>query len=157
MTKKALFPGSFDPFTLGHASVIEKALTVFDHIVIGIGQNSTKSSYFDLEHRVTWIEENYASESAVSVEWYQKLTVEYAAEIGCSHIIRGLRNQSDFQYESNIAHLNRALNADIETVFFLCEPKYAAINSTIVREIHRNGGNINAFVPKTIASKIEMI
>ena len=157
MTKKALFPGSFDPFTLGHASVIEKALTVFDHIVIGIGQNSTKSSYFDLEHRVTWIEENYTSESAVSVEWYQKLTVEYAAEIGCSHIIRGLRNQSDFQYESNIAHLNRELNADIETVFFLCEPKYAAINSTIVREIHRNGGNINAFVPKTIASKIEMI
>ena len=148
--RKALFPGSFDPFTLGHISVIDKALNLFDEVVIGVGHNSSKSGYFDIDKRASWIETIYAQIAAVSVVVYSDLTVNFAEEQNCMYLVRGLRNPSDFQYESNIAHMNAELNPSIQTVFLLCDPKFAAINSSIVREIHRNGGDISGFVPEEI-------
>jgi pantetheine-phosphate adenylyltransferase len=146
MKRIGLFPGSFDPFTKGHEAVIKKALKLFDEIIIGIGINSGKQPYFELEKRIQHVKALFANETHVTVSTYEKLTVEYAKEIGAKYIIRGLRDSKDLDYEKPIAHMNYEISDGIETVFFLTEQKYAAINSTIVREIHRNNGNINKFV-----------
>lgn len=148
MSRKALFPGSFDPFTRGHESVVRKALPLFDKVVVAIGQNSSKQSYFELEKRSQWIRQAFANEPKVEVDHYSGLTVDYCLKNDCQFIIRGLRNTSDFQYESSIAQMNEALQPQVTTVLLVCDPRYAAINSTIVREIHRNGGNIDQFIPE---------
>jgi pantetheine-phosphate adenylyltransferase len=142
-----LFPGSFDPYTKGHEAVMKKALSLFDEIIIGVGINSSKQSYFTLENRLAHIQELYKDETRVRIQTYQKLTVEFAREIGASYIIRGLRDSKDFSYEKPIAHMNFEISSqEVETVFFLTEQRYAAINSSIVREIHRNKADIEAFV-----------
>lgn len=146
MKRIGLFPGSFDPFTKGHEAVIKKALKLFDEIVIGVGINTSKKSYFELENRLNHLNLLYKDEPKVTVQCYQKLTVEFAKEINAKYIIRGLRDSKDFSYEKPIAHMNFEISDGIETVFFLTEQKFAAINSTIVREIHRNGASIDAFV-----------
>ena len=146
MKRIGLFPGSFDPFTKGHEAVIKKALKLFDEIVIGIGINSSKKSYFELEKRIRHVKSLFANEKNVSVLTYEKLTVDFAKEVGAQYIIRGLRDSKDLDYEKPIAHMNFEISDGIETVFFLTEQKYAAINSTIVREIHRNKGAIDKFV-----------
>lgn len=148
--RKALFPGSFDPFTLGHESIVRRALPIFDHIVIGIGSNSTKSNLFSLEQRVQWIKTVFADEPRVEIAHYTGLTVDFAKVSGCHYILRGLRNSMDYQFESSIAQMNEALNPSITTVFINCEAQYAAINATIVREIFKNGGDISRFVPSGI-------
>lgn len=145
--RRVVFPGSFDPFTLGHFSVVDKATKLFDEIIIGIGVNSTKNYCFDLEQRIEWINNIYANQSNVSVKTFNGLTVDFCSQNNCQFILRGLRNENDFQYESNIAHMNKALNQEIETVFILCNPEYGAINSSIVREIYKNGGNVDQFLP----------
>lgn len=145
MSKIGLFPGSFDPFTKGHEVVIRKSLPLFDKVVIGVGINSTKKYMFDLEKRVAHINSLFDNDDKVVVQQFQSLTVDFCKEIGAQFIIRGLRDSKDFQYEKSIGHMNYDISG-IDTVFFLTEQKYSAINSSIIREIYKNGGPIDAFV-----------
>ncbi|MCX6196566.1 MAG: pantetheine-phosphate adenylyltransferase [Flavobacteriia bacterium] len=143
--KKGLFPGSFDPFTKGHEAIVVKAINLFDEIYIGIGINSSKKYLFDIEKRIIHIKELFKKYPNVQVGTYQKLTVDYCKEIDASHIIRGLRNSSDFEYEKTIAHMNNAISG-IETVFFLSDEKHSALNSSIIREMYNNKADISPFV-----------
>jgi pantetheine-phosphate adenylyltransferase len=143
--KKGLFPGSFDPFTKGHEAIVVKAINLFDEIYIGIGINSSKKYLFDIEKRIIHIKELFKKYPNVQVGTYQKLTVDYCKEIDASHIIRGLRNSSDFEYEKTIAHMNNAISG-IETVFFLSDEKHSALNSSIIREMYNNEADISPFV-----------
>lgn len=143
--KKACFPGSFDPFTRGHEDVVRRALGLFDRIVIAIGQNSSKNSLFTAESRTKHIRSVFADEPRVEVVPFSGLTVDFCKEHGCTHLLRGLRDTKDFNYEQPIALMNRTMTS-IETIFLLPDPSLLAINSTIVREIYKNGGKIDAFV-----------
>ncbi len=145
MKKIGLFPGSFDPFTKGHEVVVRQALELFDEVIIGIGVNSSKTYCFQLDHRLRHIESLFAEHPNVRVVSYEVLTVEFAKEIGANHIIRGLRDSKDFEYERSIAHMNEMLSG-IVTLFFLTDQAYSAVNATIVREIYRNHGDISHFV-----------
>lgn len=145
MKRIGLFPGSFDPFTKGHEAVVNKALQLFDEVIIGIGTNTSKSYMFSLEKRQQHIRSLFPDNEKVKIETYQKLTVDFCKEVGAEYIIRGLRDSKDFEYEKSIAHMNHDISG-IETVFFLTDQQYGAINSTIIREIFRNGGNISPFV-----------
>jgi pantetheine-phosphate adenylyltransferase len=145
MKKIALFPGSFDPFTKGHESVIHKSLPLFDEIVIGIGINTSKNYFFELEKRKNQILHIYKDIANIRVTTYQKLTVEYCQEIEARYILRGLRDTNDFEYEKAIAQMNLQISG-IETVFFMTDPAVAPISATIVREIARNNGDISSFV-----------
>ncbi len=143
--KKAVFPGSFDPFTKGHESIITKALMLFDEIVIGIGSNTKKSSLFLLKNRIEHIHSLYINDERVSVKEYTGLTIDFCKKQGASNIIRGLRNSSDFNYEQTIDFMNKEIS-NIESVFFLADMKLLGINSSIVREIYINKGDISKFV-----------
>ena len=145
MKNTAIFPGTFDPFTKGHEAIVNKALSVFDHIVIGIGENTSKQTLFSIEKRMAHILFLYQNNEAVSVKKYTGLTVNFCHENNIKHIIRGLRNTKDFEYESSIAHMNHELK-QIETVFFLTDLPLSAINSSIVREIYKGNGAISQFV-----------
>jgi len=148
MKKVAVFPGSFDPFTKGHECVIEKAVKLFDHVIIAIGQNTTKNYLFDIEKRKAHIESIFADYNNVSVEQFSGLTVEFCKKIGADYIVRGLRDSKDFGYERSIAQMNFEISG-IESVFFMAVPEYTAINSSIVREIYKSGGKIDLFVTKS--------
>jgi pantetheine-phosphate adenylyltransferase len=150
MKKIALFPGSFDPFTRGHENIISRALPLFDQIVIAIGRNSTKGNFFSLEKRMAMISYLYRDEPKIKVDYFDGLTVEYCNKVGATHILRGLRTSSDFEYERAIAQTNRKLNPHIETVFLLTTPELTPINSTIVREVIRHGGDYSLFLPEGI-------
>lgn len=145
MKKIGLFPGSFDPFTKGHEIVVRKSLPFFDEVVIGVGVNSKKTYMFSLESRMKHMQHLFADSPQVRTEEFQKLTVDFCKDLGASHIIRGLRDSKDFDYEKSIAHMNKSISG-IETVFFLTDQEYAAVNASIIREIHKNGGPIEAFV-----------
>lgn len=145
MKKIGLFPGSFDPFTKGHEVIVRKSLLLFDEVVIGIGVNSTKNYMFTLEKRMAHIASLFTDEPNVRIGQFNSLTVNYCREIGASHIVRGLRDSKDFQYEKSIAHMNYELYP-IDTVFFLTEQRYSAINASIIREIYKTGGPISSFV-----------
>jgi len=153
MERIALFPGSFDPFTIGHESIIRRSLDLFDKIVIGVGVNSTKSGLFTPEQRVNWIKEVFKNEPKVSVESYSGLTIEYCKQINARYILRGLRNSTDFGFERGIGQVNKAMNPAIETVFILALPEHSAISSTIIRDIIRNGGDARQFVPQAVSLK----
>ena len=143
--KIGVFPGSFDPFTKGHEAIVRQALDLFDEVIIGIGVNSSKTYCFQLDQRIRHIESLFTEYPKVRVASYQVLTVDFAKEIGANHIIRGLRDSKDFEYERSIAHMNGMLGG-IATVFFLTDQAYSAVNATIVREIYRNHGDISHFV-----------
>lgn len=143
--KKACFPGSFDPFTKGHEDVVHRGLTLFDQVVVAVGHNSSKQSLFSLESRLAHIRSVFGDDDRISIVTYSELTVEFCRKNDCTHILRGLRDGKDFHYEQPIALMNRSMSG-IETVFLLPDPVLLAINSTIVREIFKNGGNIDAFV-----------
>lgn len=151
MERIAIFPGSFDPITKGHESIIRRALPLFDKVVVAIGVNSTKKYLFSLEQRKQWLADIFKDEPKVSIDTYSTLTVEYCKSIGAGFIIRGLRNSVDFNYEKSIAQMNRDLSPDIESIFYMTNPELSAINATIVREIYINGGDISAFVPSAIS------
>lgn len=150
MKKIAVFPGSFDPITLGHTSIIKRALPLFDEIIVAIGTNSQKKYMFDLKQREQWIKDCFRDEKKVSVKIYEGLTVNFCEKENAKFILRGLRNQIDYEYEHTIAQMNRKLNDEIETVFLFTELEYATINSTTVRDILKHGGDANQFLPKQI-------
>jgi pantetheine-phosphate adenylyltransferase len=145
--KKGLFPGSFDPFTKGHEAVVLKAMDLFDEIIVGVGVNSKKNYLFTLEKRIAHIQSLFVHHPKISVLTYQKLTVNFAKEIGASHIIRGLRDSVDFEYEKSIAHMNNAISG-VETVFFLTNQEHSAISSSIIREMYINHADISPFVTR---------
>jgi len=143
----ALFPGSFDPFTNGHLDVVRRGTELFDEIIIAIGNNSSKTRYLPVAQMMGMIEDVFQDEPRVSVREYKGLTADFAREVGARFLLRGLRNTTDFEYENTIAQANRHVNPELETVFLITSPALAAISSTIIREIHRYGGNVNDFVP----------
>lgn len=145
-----LFPGTFDPITLGHVDIINRAISLFDKIVVGIGLNASKQPMFSADQRLEWINEIYKEEEKVEGAIYEGLTVDFCKSIGAKYILRGIRYVSDFEYEKTIADANRALDNSIETVFLTGEPKYTSVASTIVRDIIRNGGNASAFIPQIV-------
>lgn len=147
MIRKAIFPGSFDPFTKGHEDVVLRSLGLFDEIVIAIGHNSAKNRYFPLELMVQKIEETFAHEPRISVAVFEGLTAHFAQSINASFILRGLRNTTDFEYENSISQANRMINDGLETVFLITSPSLSAIRSTIVRDLHKYGGPVNDFLP----------
>jgi pantetheine-phosphate adenylyltransferase len=150
--KKAVFPGSFDPLTLGHEDIIKRAISLFDEIVIAIGVNSEKKYMFSLAERKSFIEETFKNEPKVSVITYEGLTIDLCSKIEANYILRGLRNPADFEFEKAIAHTNRKLSK-IETVFLLTAAKTSYISSSIVRDVIRNGGEYNKLVPEAVRVK----
>ncbi len=153
MEKIAVFPGSFDPFTIGHESIVRRALPLFDKIIIAVGQNVLKDSYFPLEKKMKWIRQVFQEEPKIEVTTYTGLTVDFCRKRKAGYLLRGLRTAADFEYERAIAQVNKALHPDIETVFLLTMPEHSSINSSIVRDIIRNGGDASPFVPKAINLK----
>jgi pantetheine-phosphate adenylyltransferase len=149
----ALFPGSFDPFTVGHESIVQRAMPLFDKIIIAIGFNINKSGYFPLEKRMQWIRDVFAGEEKVEVVSYSKLTIDFCKDVNAQFILRGLRTSADFEYERALGQTNRLLKKNIETVFLLTEANHTFITSTTVRDIIRYGGDASDFLPSKI--KIE--
>ena len=150
MKKTAIFPGSFDPITLGHESVIRRALPLFDEIIVAIGINSEKKGFFSIEKREKWIRQVFANESKIKVKRYEGLTVEFCKKERAQYILRGLRTSADFEFERVIAQMNKSMVNAIETVFLLTTPELSAITSTVVRDIIKHGGDASQFVPKGI-------
>lgn len=150
MEKIAVFPGSFDPFTLGHKAIITRALPMFDKIYIVVGVNSQKDGFFPVEKRLKWIQKVFKNEKKVYVDSFSGLTIEYCRNIGAKYILRGLRTSADFEYERTIAQLNRYMAPELESVFLLTDPELTPITSTIVREIIRYGGDTTKFLPEEI-------
>lgn len=148
--KIALFPGSFDPITKGHQDIIERATPLFDKIIIGIGTNTAKKHLFSLEERMNWIDTTFANNDKVMIASYKGLTIDFCKEVDAQYILRGLRNTVDYNYEANIAQMNKSLEENIETVFMLTSPNLAPINSSIVRDIIVNNGDASQFVPDAI-------
>ena len=150
--RKAIFPGSFDPFTLGHEDIIKRAISLFDEIVIAIGINAEKKYMFSLEDRKRFIEETFLDEPKISVLTYEGLTIDLCHKQKADFILRGLRNPADFEFEKAIAHTNRRLSK-IETVFLLTAADTSYISSSIVRDVIRNGGEYELLVPKSVRIK----
>ncbi|MEI6265668.1 MAG: pantetheine-phosphate adenylyltransferase [Sphingobacteriia bacterium] len=149
-----LFPGTFDPVTLGHTDIINRALPLFDKIYIGIGINSSKNPMFSAEQRMEWFNQIYKDEPKVESVIYDGLTVHFCEKIGARFILRGIRYVSDFEYEKTIADANRTMDSNIETIFLTGEPKYTSVASTIVRDILRNGGNASPFLPQAVINSL---
>ncbi|MGH2665223.1 pantetheine-phosphate adenylyltransferase [Flavobacterium sp.] len=150
--RKAVFPGSFDPLTLGHLDIIKRSIPLFDEIVIAIGVNAEKKYMFSLEERKEFIEETFKDEPSVSVITYEGLTIELCKKLGAEFILRGLRNPADFEFEKAIAHTNRRLSK-IETIFLLTAADTSYISSSIVRDVIRNGGDYKVLVPSAVKIK----
>ena len=150
MKKIAVFPGSFDPFTIGHEAIVKRALSIFDEIIIAVGANALKKSYYSLDTRKEMISLVFKDESRVRVDHYEGLTVDYCQKYGAKYILRGLRTAADFEFERAIAQVNKAMAQDIESVFLLTVPEHTHVNSTIIRDIIRSGGDASKFVPSTI-------
>lgn len=151
--KIAVFPGSFDPFTIGHEEIVRRGLRIFDRIIIAVGINVGKSGFMDADKRIAIVKKVFADNPQVSVESYTGLTVDYCKRVGAKFIIRGLRTAADFEYERSIGQINRALDADVETVFLLTSPQHTFISSTIVKDIIINGGDASKFLPSNISQE----
>lgn len=147
MKRIALFPGSFDPFTKGHEDIVLRGLRLFDEVIIGIGRNPRKERYFPLEQMIHLIEEAFRDYPGVRVISYDDLTASVAREAGARFLLRGLRNTTDFEYENGISQVNRYIYDEVETVFLITSPHLAPISSSIIRELHRYGQQVDEFLP----------
>ena len=150
MTKIAVFPGSFDPITVGHVDLVKRSLPLFDKVVVAIGVNDQKKYLFKLEERLHWLREVFQEEPKVEVGHFTGLTAHYAQQIGAHYLLRGLRNASDFDYEKTISQLNHIVGEGLETIFLISQPAYSHISSTIVREIIKGGGDARPFLPEQV-------
>lgn len=150
MKKVAVFPGSFDPITKGHEEIVCRAAAVFDEVIIAIGRNTSKLALFSEEQRLMWIKKTFANFPNVRAEVFEGLTVDFCRKNDAQHIIRGLRNAGDFEYEIAIAAMNRTMWDQVDTVFLAADPRYTALSSTIVREIIKNKGDVSQFLPEGV-------
>lgn len=151
MKRIAVFPGSFDPFTKGHEDIVLRGLKLFDEIIVGIGYNSAKSNrYFEIELMVKKIEETFVDYPNIKVLTFAELTAAFAKKHKANYLLRGLRNTTDFEYENSISQVNRYLNPELESVFLITSPQFAAISSSIIREVHRYKGDVSEFLPYTL-------
>ncbi|MFT3824098.1 MAG: pantetheine-phosphate adenylyltransferase [Chitinophagaceae bacterium] len=150
----ALFPGTFDPITIGHLDIIDRALPLFDKVIIGIGRNASKVPMFSEEQRIQWVKEIYSNNPNVDVVTYEGLTVDCCRRVGAQFIVRGIRYVNDFEYEKAIADMNRSLDNDIETIFLTCLPQYTSVASTLVRDVLRNGGDARPFLPDVVSKAV---
>ena len=150
MTRICLFPGTFDPITKGHVDVIERAVGLFDKLIIGVGINSSKQPMFSLQQRTGWIQDIFRNDPRIEVAGYEGLTVDFCRQIDAHYILRGIRYISDFEYEKAIADMNRMISPDIETIFLTCSPLYSTISSTLVRDLIRNKANSSMFLPEEV-------
>ena len=148
--KIAVFPGSFDPITVGHVELVKRAVPLFDRIVVAVGVNSQKSYLFDLEQRMSWLRDVFVDEERITVDSFEGLTAHYCKRIGARYLLRGLRNASDFDYEKTISQLNEIVGEGLETIFLISQPSYSHISSTIVREIIKGGGDARPFLPEQL-------
>lgn len=153
MKRIAVFPGSFDPITLGHVSIIKRAIPIFDQIIISLGVNSEKKSMFTLDQRMWWIREIFKTEPKIFVDSYTGLTIDHCRKKNAQYILRGLRTSADFEFERGIGQINKKLADDIETVFLLTEAQYTPISSSIIRDIIRNGGDVSGMIPSEVDFK----
>ncbi|HWY98091.1 MAG TPA: pantetheine-phosphate adenylyltransferase [Bacteroidia bacterium] len=153
MARIAVFPGSFDPVTKGHESIVLRALPLFDIIIVAIGNNSTKTYMFPLEKRKEWLKQTFAAHKQVQVEEYSGLTVDFCRSKRANYILRGIRTPGDYEFESNIAQMNKMMQHDLESIFMLTLPEHTAISSTIVRDILKHGGDAKQFIPSGIVLK----
>jgi pantetheine-phosphate adenylyltransferase len=153
MKKIAVFPGSFDPFTIGHEAIVRRALSLFDEIIIAVGVNALKKNFYPLETRKEMISKVFQNEPRVRVDQYDGLTVDYCKKMGAGYLLRGLRTSADFEFERAIGQVNKTIAPHIESIFLLTAPEHSFINSGIVRDIIQNGGNASKFVPSAISIK----
>ena len=153
MQKVAVFPGSFDPFTIGHENIVLRALDLFDQIIVAIGIHSTKQPLLKIEARVEMVSKVFNSSDKVSVDSYEGLTVDYCRKMNATHMLRGIRTSADFEYERAIAQINKKMLPTVESIFLLTSPEHTPINSTIIRDIIRNGGDASQFLPAGIDIK----
>lgn len=154
MKRICLFPGTFDPVTLGHTDIINRALPLFDKLIIGIGRNSNKKPMFSEEQRLEWIREIYKNNPAIEVLAYDGLTIDCCKKVGANFILRGIRYVNDFEYEKAIADMNRSLDNNVETIFLTCLPQFTSVASTLVRDVLRNGGNVSKFLPEVVVKSL---
>lgn len=154
MSRICLFPGTFDPVTLGHTDIINRALPLFDKLYIGIGRNVNKQPMFSEQQRLDWLHEIYKGNNKVEALVYDGLTVECCRKVGAGFILRGIRYVNDFEYEKAIADMNRSIADNIETVFLTCLPQYTSVASTLVRDVLKNGGDVSKFLPEEVNATI---
>lgn len=153
MQKVAVFPGSFDPFTVGHENIVLRGLDLFDRIIVAIGKHSTKIPLLDVDARVLMVNQVFLNFEQVSVDAYEGLTVDYCRKVNATHLLRGIRTAADFEYERAIAQINKRMLPTVESVFLLTTPEHTPVNSTIIRDIIRNGGDASQFLPEGILIK----
>jgi pantetheine-phosphate adenylyltransferase len=154
MNRIALFPGTFDPITIGHQDIINRSLPLFDKLIIGIGRNVNKEPMFSEDQRLQWVREIYKDNPKVDAVIYEGLTIKCCQQVGAHFILRGIRYVNDFEYEKAIADMNRSLDHDIETIFLTCLPQYTSVASTLVRDVLKNGGDVLQFLPDVVASSL---
>jgi pantetheine-phosphate adenylyltransferase len=157
MSRIAVFPGSFDPFTIGHESIVLRATDLFDKIIIGIGANNNKTAFFTGDQRLEMIHNLFVGNEKVEVQCYNDLTIDFCRRVGAQFMLRGLRTASDFEYEKSIAQVNQVMLPEVESVFMLTLPEHTSINSSVVREVLRFGGDVSLFVPKNIQKYIKQL
>lgn len=150
----ALFPGTFDPLTKGHIDIIDRALPIFDKLVVGIGRNANKKPMFSEDDRLRWILETYKDNPKISAVVYEGLTVDCCKKVGAQFILRGIRYVSDFEYEKAIADMNRSIDHAVETIFLTCSPQFTSVASTLVRDVYLNGGDVKQFLPQAVIQDI---
>lgn len=155
MQRICLFPGTFDPITIGHLDIINRSIDLFDKVVIGIGRNASKVAMFSEEQRLEWIKEIFKNEPKVSAVVYEGLTVDCCKKVNAKYILRGIRYVNDFEYEKAIADMNRSLDGHIETIFLTCLPQYTSVASTLVRDVLRNGGDATQFLPEAVRKSLK--